>query len=60
MLFNNKPAKVTGTLLEALTFIVDRKAIIHRIHISESDKLVVQEIVIRPECEAGGVIHPLH
>ena len=60
VLFNNKPAKVTGTLLEALTFIADRQAIIHRIHTAESDTLVVQEIVIRPECEAGGVIHPLH
>ena len=60
VLFNNKPAKVTGTLLEALTFIGDKQAIIHRIHTAESDKLVVQEIVIRPECEAGGVIHPLH
>ena len=44
MLFNNKPAKVTGTLLEALTFIGDKEAVIHRIHIAESGKLVVQEI----------------
>jgi len=44
VLFNNKPAKVTGTLLEALTFIGNKEAVIHRIHIAESDKLVVQEI----------------
>ena len=48
MLFNNKPAKVTGTLLEALTFIGDKQAIIHRIHTAESDKLVVQEITFIP------------
>jgi len=44
VLFNNKPAKVTGTLLEALTFIGYKKAVIHRIHTAESGKLVVQEI----------------
>ena len=45
VLFNNKPAKVTVTLLEALTFIGDKEAVIHRIHYKD-DKLVVQEIFI--------------
>ena len=48
VLFNNKPVKVTGTLLEALTFIGDKEAVIHRIHKAESDKLVVQEITFIP------------
>jgi len=49
VLFNNKPAKVTRTLLEALTFIGDKEAVIHRIHTTaESDKLVVQEITFIP------------
>jgi hypothetical protein len=46
VLFNNKPAKVTGTLLEALTFIGNKEAVIHRIHTTESNKLVVQEITM--------------
>jgi len=46
VLFNNKPVKVTWTLQEALTFIGDKKAVIHRIHTTESDKLVVQEITM--------------
>jgi hypothetical protein len=48
VLFNNKPAKVTGTLLEALTFIGDKEAVIHRIH-HKDDKLVVQEITFIPQ-----------
>jgi len=46
VLINNKPVKVTGALLEALTFLEDRQAVIHRIHYKD-DKLVVQEIVIK-------------
>ena len=46
VLFNNKPVKVTGTLLEALAFIGDKEAVLHRIHTAESDKLVVQQITV--------------
>ena len=45
VLFNNKPVKVVATLLDAMLFISNREAVIHRIHTTaESDKLVVQEI----------------
>jgi hypothetical protein len=46
VLINNKPVKVTGALLEALRFLEDRQAVIHRIHYKD-DKLVVQEIAIK-------------
>ena len=45
VLFNNKPVKVVATLLDAMLFISNREAVIHRIH-HKDDKLVVQEIFI--------------
>jgi len=45
VLFNNKPVKVTTTLLDAMLFISNREAVIHRIHYKD-DKLVVQEIMV--------------
>jgi hypothetical protein len=45
VLFNNKPVKVLATLLDAMLFISNREAVIHRIH-HKDDKLVVQEIFI--------------
>jgi hypothetical protein len=60
VLFNNKAAKVTGTLLEALTFIGEKKAVIHRIHMAENNKLVVQEIAIKSNRASEAVIHQQH
>jgi hypothetical protein len=45
VLFNNKPVKVVATLLDAMLFISNREAVIHRIH-HKDDKLVVQEIMV--------------
>jgi hypothetical protein len=45
VLFNNKPVKVVATLLDAMLFISNKEAVIHRIH-HKDDKLVVQEIFI--------------
>jgi len=45
VLFDNKPVKVVATLLDAMLFISNRQAVIHRIH-HKDDKLVVQEIFI--------------
>ena len=45
MLLNNKPVKVTATLLDAMLFISNKEAVIHRIHYKD-DKLVVQEIMV--------------
>ena len=45
MLFNNTPVKVVATLLDAMLFISNREAVIHRIHYKD-DKLVVQEIMV--------------
>ena len=53
MLFSNKPVKVTATLLDAMLFISNREAVIHRIH-HKDDKLVVQEIFI----ELGSSLYP--
>ena len=54
VLFNNKPVKVVATLLDAMLFISNREAVIHRIH-HKDDKLVVQEIFI----ELGSsLVHP--
>jgi len=48
VLFNNKPVKVVAVLLDAMLFISNREAVIHRIHYKD-DKLVVQEIIIEAE-----------
>jgi len=45
VLFNNTPVKVVATLLDAMLFISNREAVIHRIH-HKDDKLVVQEIMV--------------
>jgi len=45
VLFDNKPVKVVATLLDAMLFISNREAVIHRIHCKD-DKLVVQEIMV--------------
>ena len=45
MLLNSTPVKVVATLLDAMLFISNREAVIHRIH-HKDDKLVVQEIFI--------------
>ena len=45
MLLNRTPVKVVATLLDAMLFISNREAIIHRIHYKD-DKLVVQEIMV--------------
>ena len=45
VLFDNTPVKVVATLLDAMLFISNREAIIHRIHYKD-DKLVVQEIMV--------------
>jgi hypothetical protein len=45
VLLNSTPVKVTATLLDAMLFISNREAVIHRIHYKD-DKLVVQEIFI--------------
>ena len=44
VILNNKPVKVTETLLEALIAVEGKDAVIHRIHLKD-DKLVVQEII---------------
>jgi hypothetical protein len=54
VLFSNKPVKVTATLLDAMLFISNREAVIHRIHYKD-DKLVVQEIFI----ESGSSLYPI-
>jgi hypothetical protein len=46
VILNNKPVKITETLLEALVSVDNKDAVIHRIH-SKDDKLVVQEIKIQ-------------
>jgi hypothetical protein len=45
VLLNSTPVKVVATLLDAMLFISNREAVIHRIH-HKDDKLVVQEIFI--------------
>jgi hypothetical protein len=45
VLFDNKPVKVVATLLDAMLFISNREAVIHRVHYKD-DKLVVQEIMV--------------
>jgi len=45
VLFDNKPLKVVATLLDAMLFISNREAVIHRVHYKD-DKLVVQEIMV--------------
>ena len=46
VLLNSTPVKVVATLLDAMLFISNREAVIHRIHYKD-DKLVVQEIKIK-------------
>lgn len=53
VLFNSTPVKVVARLLDAMLFISNREAIIHRIHYKD-DKLVVQEIFI----ESGSSLYP--
>ena len=55
MLFNNKPVKVVATLLDAMLFISNREAVIHRIH-HKDDKLVVQEIMV--EAGSSALVYP--
>ena len=45
VLLNSTPVKVVATLLDAMLFISNREAVIHRIH-HKDDKLVVQEIMV--------------
>ena len=54
VLFNNKPVKV-ATLLDAMLFVSNREAVIHRIH-HKDDKLVVQEIMV--EAGSSALVYP--
>jgi hypothetical protein len=55
VLLNNKPVKVVATLLDAMLFVSNREAVIHRIH-HKDDKLVVQEIMV--DLESSSLVYP--
>ena len=55
MLLNNRPVKVVSTLLDAMLFVSNKEAVIHRIH-HKDDKLVVQEIMI--ELGSSSLVYP--
>ena len=55
VLINNKPIKVVATLLDAMLFVSNREAVIHRIH-HKDDKLVVQEIMV--EAGSSSLVYP--